>query len=126
MYIHHIYTSKHPLNTLYTPKYTPLYQWYMVQVRSIGAGFYNTLVACKSGALFCGGENQNRQCGRDPSLGADQSNLHYMARATDFEGYHIVEASGGYCHTLALTDTGRVLSIGCGDDGQVKNGFILY
>jgi alpha-tubulin suppressor-like RCC1 family protein len=89
-------------------------------VRSIGAGFYNTLVVCQSGALFCGGENQNRQCGRDPSppLGGDQSNLHYMARATDFEGYKIVEASGGYCHTLALTDTGRVLSIGCGDDGQ--------
>lgn len=28
----------------------------------------------------------------------------------------------GYCHTLALTLTGRVFSLGCGDDGQRGDG----
>jgi alpha-tubulin suppressor-like RCC1 family protein len=30
----------------------------------------------------------------------------------------VVAAEGGYCHTLALDDRGRVWSLGCGDDGQ--------
>ena len=33
-------------------------------VRTIGAAFYNTFVVCKSGALYCSGENQNAQCGQ--------------------------------------------------------------
>ena len=36
----------------------------------IGAGFYNTFVACrKSGKLYCSGENQNTQCGFQDGFG---------------------------------------------------------
>ena len=35
---------------------------------------------------------------------------------------HIVAARGGYCHTLVLARGGKVLSLGCGDDGQRGDG----
>jgi alpha-tubulin suppressor-like RCC1 family protein len=86
-------------------------------VSSIAGGFYNTIVACKSGKLFCCGENQNQQCG---DRGKD--NLHSMERISELSGEKIVAASGGYCHLLALTDDGRVLTLGCTDDGQRGDG----
>ena len=82
-------------------------------VKAIAAGFYNTLVACKSGSLFCSGENQNQQCGNK-----GKNNLRTMHEISELSGENIVQASGGYCHTLALTADGRVLTLGCSDDGQ--------
>lgn len=32
------------------------------------------------------------------------------------------QAAGGYCHTLALTKAGAVLTLGCADDGQRGDG----
>ena len=29
-----------------------------------------------------------------------------------------MSADGGYCHTLALSDSGSIYSLGCGEDGQ--------
>jgi alpha-tubulin suppressor-like RCC1 family protein len=86
-------------------------------VKAIAAGFYNTLVACKSGSLFCSGENQNQQCGNK-----GKNNLRTMHRISELSGEKIVQASGGYCHTLALTVDGRVLTLGCSDDGQRGDG----
>jgi alpha-tubulin suppressor-like RCC1 family protein len=80
------------------------------KVASIGAGFYNTFAACKSGSLFCAGENQNQQCGQGPL------NLHSLTEVKEVEDVEQVE--GGYCHTLIKTYAGKVLSLGCGDDGQ--------
>lgn len=89
-------------------------------VRNIGAGFYNTLVACRSGRLFCSGENQNLQCGNKT-----KTNLHVFHEVVDpmlmREG-GVVKAKGGYCHTLVLALTGKVFSLGCGDDGQRGDG----
>lgn len=83
-------------------------------VASIGAGFYNTLVTCKSGSLYCAGENQNQQCGQGPQ------NLQSLTAVKEVEDVEQVE--GGYCHTLVKTFAGKVLSLGCGDDGQRGDG----
>ncbi|GMH49374.1 hypothetical protein TL16_g07190 [Triparma laevis f. inornata] len=84
----------------------------------IGAGFYNTYITTRSGKLYCTGENQNRQCGREKPF-----NVRTMLRATDLKDEKIRKAEGGYCHTLALTLGGKLLSMGCGDDGQRGDGF---
>jgi alpha-tubulin suppressor-like RCC1 family protein len=83
-------------------------------VASIAAGFYNTLVTCKSGSLYCAGENQNQQCGQGaPNL----QSLTKVKEVTDVE-----QVEGGYCHTLVKTYAGKVFSLGCGDDGQRGDG----
>ncbi len=85
------------------------------RVTKIAAGFYNTFAMCRSGALFCAGENQNAQCG----FQSGARNLFRMVRVrSGLEKEKIAAASGGYCHTLALTRDGRVLTLGCGEDGQ--------
>ena len=86
------------------------------EVRAIGAGFYNTLAACASGKLFCAGENQNEQCGRGAA------NLRTMVEVAELRGTAVAAACGGYCHTLALTRGGEVVTMGCGDEGQRGDG----
>ena len=85
-------------------------------VRTIGAAFYNTFVVCKSGALYCSGENQNAQCGQG------KKNLHAMERVHELKNTKVVKAVGGYCHNLFLDDQGCVHSMGCGDEGNRGNG----
>lgn len=84
-------------------------------IRSVAASFYNTLVICKSGSLFCAGENQNQQCGQG------ENNLRVLTKVKEVED-RAEQAEGGYCHTLIKTLGGRVLSLGCGDDGQRGDG----
>jgi alpha-tubulin suppressor-like RCC1 family protein len=86
------------------------------RINSIGAGFYNTFAACKSGALFCSGENQNQQCG------ASSSNIMKMTRIQELKDKLILHATGGYCHTMVLTDDGEVFTLGCAVDGQRGDG----
>ena len=97
------------------------------KVVNLGGGFYNTFAICQSGELYCAGENQNKQCGDGPA------NLTQMTRVDlrldDDQGGEgtatedpVVEVAGGYCHTLARTLAGRVLTLGCGDDGQRGDG----
>jgi alpha-tubulin suppressor-like RCC1 family protein len=83
-------------------------------IKSIGSGFYNTFALCKSGKLYCTGENQNRQCGQgDDNL----RQLTHVKEVTNAE-----QVDGGYCHTLIKTISGKVYSMGCGDDGQRGDG----
>jgi alpha-tubulin suppressor-like RCC1 family protein len=86
------------------------------RVNSIGAGFYNTFAACKSGAIFCSGENQNQQCG---DLSA---NIMKMTRIQELKEKLILHATGGYCHSMVMTDDGEVLTLGCAGDGQRGDG----
>ena len=81
----------------------------------VGAAFYNSFVRCKSGVL-CAGENAFRQCGAGPR------NLHTLATIEELRGSDVREVTGGYCHLLARTLGGRVLTLGCGDDGQRGDG----
>jgi len=78
----------------------------------VGAAFYNTFAICKSGVVLCAGENQYGQCG------AGMANLALLTRVNELKGHDVTAVTGGYCHTLALTRAGFVVTLGCGDDGQ--------
>jgi alpha-tubulin suppressor-like RCC1 family protein len=88
----------------------------VVDADKIGAGFYNTFAICNKGKLYCTGENQNEQCGVGPK------NLHSFAQVREVGEEIVDQVEGGYCHTLVKTITGKVLSFGCGDDGQRGDG----
>mmetsp|Transcript_6054 Transcript_6054/g.14958 ORF Transcript_6054/g.14958 Transcript_6054/m.14958 type:complete len:173 (-) Transcript_6054:91-609(-) len=47
-----------------------------------------------------------------------------MVSIPELKGEEVVQVDGGYCHTLALTADGRVLSMGCGEDGQRGCGIV--
>jgi len=83
-----------------------------ILIQKIGSGFYNTFAICKRGKLFCTGENQNQQCG------VGSKNLHTFAQVTELDNHEVDQVDGGYCHTLVKTLSGKVFSLGCGDDGQ--------
>lgn len=85
-------------------------------VQSVAAGFYNTFAICRSGKLYCAGENQNQQCG------VRSRNLRKLTPVTEVS--NVDQVSGGYCHTLVKTFAGKVFSLGCGDDGQRGKGFL--
>eukprot|EP00873_Tetraselmis_striata_P043054 jgi/Tetstr1/463318/TSEL_008242.t1 len=84
-------------------------------VAAVGAAFYNTYALCAGGSLWCGGENQNRQCGAGPN------NLMEMRRVAEAASLEVAQVTGGYCHTLLRDTHGRLFSLGCGDDGQRGN-----
>ena len=86
------------------------------KVQAIGAGFYNTFAICKSGALYCTGENQNKQCG------AGLKNLNQLTLVKEMSGIAVDQVEGGYCHTLIKTLEGAVWSLGCGEEGQRGDG----
>ena len=92
-------------------------------VKTIGASFYNTFVTCKSGTVYCSGENQNMQCGEAQDAN-DSKNLHKMEPIRELadENIKITKAVGGYCHNLMLDDQGHVISMGCGDEGNRGDG----
>jgi regulator of chromosome condensation len=81
-------------------------------IERIGAGFYNTFAISSEGKLFCTGENQNQQCG------TGHNNLHIFTHVKEVDDHEVEQVDGGYCHTLVKTLAGKVLSLGCGDDGQ--------
>jgi len=85
---------------------------------SISSGFYNTLVIGTSGSLYCCGENQNKQCGTQNGI----KNLTSLAKVTELAKDKVKNAQGGYCHTLIQTVAGKVLSMGCGEEGQRGDG----
>ena len=96
----------------------------------MGGGFYNTFAICQSGELYCAGENQNQQCGTGPAnltqmtlvdlrLGQNEEVTSTNEAAAKDPA---VEVAGGYCHTLVRTLAGKVLTLGCGDDGQRGDG----
>ena len=84
------------------------------KITKISSGFYNTLAITFGGELYCTGENQNQQCGKQQGA----MNLYSLSKVSELEGEIVRDAKGGYCHTLILTKGGKVFSLGCGDDGQ--------
>ena len=89
------------------------------QISHVSSGFYNTFAVAADGELYCAGENQNRQCGIQGGV----MNLKKMCLVQELKEKEVVkDAKGGYCHTLILTQNGKVFSMGCGDDGQRGDG----
>jgi hypothetical protein len=41
-----------------------------------------------------------------------------MQCISELDGKHIIQAEGGYCHTLARTIEGHIYSLGCSEDGE--------
>jgi len=109
---------------------TPI-QGFGGKVVGIGAGFYNTFAITTNDndgspssssssllrhrSLYCTGENQNKQCGEGPR------NIHEMVRVKEITD-SVDRVDGGYCHTLIQTITGKVFSMGCGEEGQRGDG----
>ena len=86
------------------------------QVRGVGAAFYNTFVLLRSRGALCAGSNQAGQCGA--AVGTHSGLRPIPELATT----QVAKLVGGYCHTLALTEEGKVLTLGCGEDGQRGDG----
>ena len=100
-------------------------------IKKIGAGFYNTFAICQRGKLFCTGENQNQQCGigsagNHTSTHHDEyehrKNILSLTQVIEVDDQVVDQVDGGYCHTLVKAISGKVFSLGCGDDGQRGDG----
>lgn len=90
------------------------------QPASLGAGFYTTYIACKDRkGLHCAGENQNAQCGA-----TNPTNILEMTAVPELAHEAVDTVDGGYCHTVVLTKAGRVITLGCGEDGQRGDGVL--
>lgn len=81
-------------------------------VKGIGAAFYNTFVLLAGSGVLCSGSNAAGQCG---SAAGTHSGLRPVP---ELAGQMLKRVAGGYCHTLALTESGRLFTLGCGEDGQ--------
>jgi alpha-tubulin suppressor-like RCC1 family protein len=82
------------------------------EVEAIGAGFYNVYQLTRGGGMRCAGSNAARQCG---SAAATHS---APTEVPELRGVALRQATGGYCHTIALSQEGMVFTLGCGEDGQ--------
>ena len=86
------------------------------RVRGIGAAFYNTFVLMNSRGALCAGSNQAGQCGTAAGTHTGLKPIPELANT------NVSRILGGYCHTLALTEDGKVVTLGCGEDGQRGDG----
>merc|ERR1712127_920265 len=68
-----------------------------------------------AGAL-CAGSNQAGQCGTAADTHSGLRPIPELANT------RVAKLVGGYCHTMVLTDEGKVLTLGCGEDGQRGDG----
>ena len=66
--------------------------------------------------MLCAGSNAARQCGSAVAP-------HDAPTAVpELRGVALKQATGGYCHTIALAKDGTVFTLGCGEDGQRGDG----
>ena len=86
------------------------------QVRGIGSAFYNTFVLMHEAGALCAGSNQAGQCGTAAGTHSGLKPIPELAKT------RLSKILGGYCHTMALTEDGKVLTLGCGEDGQRGDG----
>ncbi|KAM9365376.1 E3 ISG15--protein ligase HERC5-like [Pholidichthys leucotaenia] len=83
----------------------------------ISCGKDHTAILTKHGAVFTFGSGQHGQLGHNSS----QNELHPRLVA-ELWGAKVTKVSCGRYHTLVMTDTNRVYSCGCGDQGQLGRG----
>lgn len=85
-------------------------------VAHIGAAFYNTFVVLAGAGVLCAGSNAAGQCGSAAATHAGLKPIPELAHA------RLKRIVGGYCHTMALSESGRLYTLGCGEDGQRGDG----
>ena len=83
---------------------------------SVGAGDYHSLAVSQSGELYAWGMNTFGQL----FFGQGESDfISLPQRVTALENVRIVSATGGAKHSLAVSDSGQVYSVGRCDSGQL-------
>jgi hypothetical protein len=87
-----------------------------VHVDAIGAAFYNIFQLTRGGGMLCAGSNAARQCGSAVATHDAPSAV------PELQDVVLKQATGGYCHTIALAKDGTVFTLGCGEDGQRGDG----
>ena len=83
-----------------------------MSVAHIGAAFYNTFVLLAGSGVLCSGSNAAGQCGSAIATHAG------LKPIPELDHERLKRVAGGYCHTMALTESGRLYTLGCGEDGQ--------
>lgn len=85
-------------------------------IEAIGAAFYNIFQLTRGGGMLCAGSNAARQCGSAVAPHAAPTAV------PELQDVALKQATGGYCHTIALAKDGTVFTLGCGEDGQRGDG----
>jgi len=88
-----------------------------IKIVSAAAGFFNSLLVSDDGQLFTFGSGGNGKLGH-----GDQANQLLPKRVLSLASQRVVQASAGPCHTLALTDRGKVFSFGNPQCGRLGHG----
>ncbi|XP_070828128.1 probable E3 ubiquitin-protein ligase HERC4 [Chaetodon trifascialis] len=83
----------------------------------VSCGKDHTAVLTKTGAVFTFGSGQYGQLGHNSF--ADELRPRLVA---ELWGAKVTKIACGRCHTLVLTDSKRVYSFGCGEQGQLGRG----
>eukprot|EP01043_Picozoa_sp_COSAG02_P054845 COSAG02_NODE_6276_length_3686_cov_2.296627_2_plen_362_part_00 len=94
----------------------PVVAAHRTDVDGIGAAFYNIFQLTRDGGMLCAGSNAARQCGSAVAPHDAPSAV------PELQDVVLKQATGGYCHTIALAKDGTVFTLGCGEDGQRGDG----
>jgi len=108
---------------MFLPVATPTADGEVVQ--HVGCGYYHSLCVSSFGRLFAFGSNSHGQCGSNvldpaPQLESAEEESRILAPrlVQELKDQHVVQAVGGYGHTLALTREGDVWTCGLNSHGQ--------
>ncbi|KAL7402017.1 hypothetical protein ABVT39_008232 [Epinephelus coioides] len=96
---------------------TPVHCLNMKKSIHISCGKDHTAVLTKTGAVFTFGSGQYGQLGHNSF--SDELRPQLVA---DFGGAKVTRIACGRHHTLVLTDSKKVYSFGCGEQGQLGHG----
>lgn len=86
-------------------------------VVSAAGGYHHSLAVTASGALYTFGQGAEGRLGH-----GDEKNQLLPQRVEALAGEHVVSASGGNFHSLAVSVSGEVFTFGFGEDGQLGHG----
>ncbi|KAH3756432.1 chromosome condensation regulator [Pelomyxa schiedti] len=86
-----------------------------MNVTSLSCGYEHTVAVLDTGCIFSWGSNLSGQLG----VGAHTKREQVPTEITDLKPKHIVSASCGAYHTVALSESGDVFTWGINDRGQL-------
>ncbi|MPC11191.1 Ultraviolet-B receptor UVR8 [Portunus trituberculatus] len=87
---------------------------------SVACGQFHSLCVSDDGTLYSWGWGVHGQLGND-----SVEDVHQPSTVTLLAKKHIVQADGGYAHSVAMSQDGNVYAWGCGTYGQIGNGGIV-
>ncbi|KAM7413982.1 hypothetical protein PAMA_019007 [Pampus argenteus] len=96
---------------------TPVHSLDMKKTIHISCGMDHTVILTKDGVVFTFGSGQHGQLGHN----SFRNELHPRLVA-ELWGSKVIKTACGRHHTLVMTDSRRVYSFGCGEQGQLGRG----